>query len=509
MPDVSSRSEATAQGMRIGLHLRRPPLGRIYSFRCSAVASSGVRPYRMSNVMKKVKKTTVGKVHVDALAYTAGDDAALDTVLIEADCIGTAAHVTMLARMPLKPKLFSPAERTRVVKELVKIIGQARKGAFKIRATDQDVHMAVERHLIAQLGDLGKRVHTGRSRNDQVAVDIRLYARDELSDIMEAALALADILVAWAAKHEDLPMVGRTHMQPAMPSSVGLWASAHAEALLEDVSLLTAAYDLTDRSPLGSAAGYGVPLPIDRALTAKLLGFGAMHHNVLHASNTRGKCESIVLSALAQVMITLSRLAQDLMLYTMPEFGYFTLPAEYCTGSSIMPQKKNPDVLELLRARAIRIAADASAAAQITASLPSGYSRDLQETKALLLNGLQATAASIAIMQPIVRRMKANRKALANGFTPEVFATDRALELMADGTPFRDAYRQVKDNLDSLADRDPQQVLALKTHVGAPAGLDLTAMATKIKAEAQAVRKQRQSVQRAVSRLLGVPGPRR
>lgn len=447
--------------------------------------------------MKKISKTTVGKVHVDALAYTAGDDAALDTVLIEADCIGTAAHVTMLSRMPLKPKLFSATERTRVVKELVNVIRQARKGAFKIRAADQDVHMAVERHLTAKLGDLGKRVHTGRSRNDQVAVDIRLYARDASNDVTEAVLTLAEILVAWAAKREDLPMVGRTHMQPAMPSSVALWASAHAEALLEDTALLAAAYDLTDRSPLGSAAGYGVPLPIDRALTARLLGFGDIHHNVLHASNTRGKCESIILSALAQVMLTLSRLAQDLMLYTMPEFGYFTLPADYCTGSSIMPQKNNPDVLELLRARAIRVIADASTAAQITAALPSGYSRDLQETKALLLNGLTTTGASVTIMQPIIRRMKANRKALKDGFTPEVFAADRALELMAGGTAFRDAYRQVKDNLEALNERDP-----------APVGLDLKVMVSKIKAEGQAVRKQRQFAQRAISKLLGVPYPR-
>ena len=259
----------------------------------------------------------------------------------------------MLSRMPVKPPVLSPADCKKVIAALKNIIAQAKKGAFKITLADQDVHLAVERTLTAKLGDLGKKVHTGRSRNDQVAVDLRLYAKEQILCAIGEAAALAAALLDFAKKHAADPMVGRTHMQPAMPSSVGLWASAHAESLLDDVALLMAAYELNDQCPLGSAASYGVPLPIDRQLVSDLLGFSRPVHNVLYANNARGKMESVILLAMGQVMLTLSRLAQDLILFTMPEFGYFTLPAAFCTGSSIMPQKRNPDVLELVRGKAV------------------------------------------------------------------------------------------------------------------------------------------------------------
>lgn len=419
------------------------------------------------------RKTTVGEVDSGVLAYTAGQDRLLDLALVEADCMGTAAHVAMLARVPVKPALLTPADAKRVAAELAIIAADAAAGKFTITLEDQDVHLAVERRLTNRLGDLGKRVHVCRSRNDQVAVDLRLFAKGRLLEAVSAAATLALTLLAFARKHEKVPMVGRTHMQPAMPSSVGLWASAWAEGLLDDIALLMGAYDLNDQCPLGSAASYGVPVPIDRQFVSDVLGFAKPVHNVLHANQTRGKIESIILSALGQAMLTLSRLAQDLILFSMPEFGYFRLPAAFTTGSSIMPQKRNPDVLELLRAKAAKVLAHASLVADILRAAPSGYNRDLQETKAPFLEGFELAISSLRILAPLLEGLAVDGDALRRAFSPEVFATDRALELVAGGMPFRDAYHEVKAHLDQLAGQSPDAALAAKRHLGAPMGLDL------------------------------------
>ena len=455
----------------------------------------------------KARKTIVGEIDPAVLAFTAGKDCVLDLELVDADCIGTAAHVTMLARLNLHPRLFSSRQRAQVIDALVGIMRQARRGRFRILESDQDVHLAVERVLTAGLGDLGKRVHTGRSRNDQIAVDLRLYGKAQLLGLIEETVELALSLLRFARRHERVPMVGRTHLQPAMPSSVGLWASAHGEGLIDDLIVMRAAYEYNDRCPLGSAAGYGVPLAIDRRLTSRLLGFACPLHNVLHAANARGKCESVILSAASQIMLTLSRLAEDLILYTMPEFGYFRVPAAFCTGSSIMPQKRNPDVLELVRARTARVLAEASAAAVVVKGLPAGYNRDLQETKEPFLEGLRTTRESLRILCQLVDGLEVNRKALAAGFTPDVFATDKALELVAAGMPFRDAYRHVKEHLGDLSGEDQARALRHKTHLGAPAGLDVPFLARRARERMSEVKIERRKFYRAVSRLLGVSYP--
>lgn len=426
------------------------------------------------------RNTTVGTVDAEVLAYTAGQDRILDLALVEADCMGTAAHVRMLAAMPVEPPVLKAAEVEAVTAELARIVEDSRACKFKITLEDQDVHLAVERRLTAKLGDLGKRVHTCRSRNDQVAVDLRLFGKVRLLDAMQAAAALAGVLSAFARQHRKIPMVGRTHMQPAMPSSVGLWASAWAESLLDDFSLLMAAYDLNDQCPLGSAASYGVPLPIDRQLTSDLLGFARPVSNVLHANQSRGKLESVILSALSQAMLTLSRLAEDLILFSMPEFGYFRLPAEYTTGSSIMPQKRNPDVMELLRAKAAKVMAQASVTAEIVRAAPSGYNRDLQETKEPFMRGFDLAISSLRVMTAVMSALQVDAAACRRAFTPDVFATDRALELVVGGMPFRDAYREVKAHLGDLKDRDPDAAIAAKTHLGAPAGLDFDGLDARI-----------------------------
>lgn len=453
------------------------------------------------------QKTTVGTIDNEVLAFTAGRDVVLDQALVSVDCIGTAAHVTMLSRMPVSPPLITDEERKKVIGGLVEIIKLAGKNKFTIELADQDVHLAVERTLTAKLGDLGKKIHTCRSRNDQVAVDLRLFAKEQLMETLEEAAALVSVLVEFGKKHETVPMVGRTHMQPGMPSSVGLWATAHAESLLDDCVMLVNAYELNDQSPLGSAASYGVPLPIDRQLTSDLLGFGHPTHNVLYANNGRGKMEAIVLGAMSQVMLTLSRLAQDFMLFTMPEFDYFKLPAEFCTGSSIMPQKQNPDVCELIRARASRVKAAELGVYDLIKGSPSGYNRDLQEAKELFMEGIATTRACLRILAPMVAGTKVNQQKLIDGFTPDVFATDRALELVGEGMPFRDAYHHVKENLHELENIDPAAAIRLKTHLGAPLGLDWNYFRERTAAVRHTVREERHTFQEAITKLLGVEYP--
>ncbi|NLX25150.1 MAG: argininosuccinate lyase [Lentisphaerae bacterium] len=450
------------------------------------------------------QKTTVGTINNEVLAFTAGRDVELDLAMVTVDCIGTAAHVTMLSEMPVEPKLITPAERQQVIEGLVDIIKLAQQGQFKIELADQDVHLAVERTLTARLGDLGKKIHTCRSRNDQVAVDLRLYAKEQLLSTLEEAAALVDALVEFGRKHEAVPMVGRTHMQPGMPSSVGLWATAHAESLLDDCYSLLNAFDLNDQCPLGSAASYGVPLPIDRQLTSDLLGFSRPTHNVLYANNGRGKMESIVLGAMSQVMLTLSRLAQDFMLFTMPEFDYFKLPVEFCTGSSIMPQKQNPDVCELVRAKASRVKAAELGVYDLIKGSPTGYNRDLQEAKELFMEGIATTRSCLRILAPMVEAVQVNEQKLIAGFSPDVFATDRALELVGEGMPFRDAYHYVKENLQELEQIDPVQAIQLKTHLGAPLGLDWDYFHARSDAVLESVQDERDRFNTAVAALLGV-----
>jgi argininosuccinate lyase len=410
----------------------------------------------------------------------------------------------MLSRMPYEPRLFSKQECAAVLAELAAIRDRARSGDFAITAEDQDCHLAIERNLTGKLGDLGKRVHTGRSRNDQSATAIRLYARDALLGVMEETLDLCKALVAFGRKNRKIPMVGRTHLQPAMPSSVGVWATAYAEELLDTVfTVLRGAFDFVNRCPLGSAASYGVPLPIDRQMTSDLLGFSDPIHNVLAAGNSRGKTESVVVAALAQAMVTVSRLAQDLILFSMPEFGYFSMPREFCTGSSIMPQKYNPDVCELVRSKAAQVVALSTAANGILVGMPGGYNRDLQDTKAILMEAFDTTRATLRILGRLVGGLEAHPEKLRAAFAdPGVFATDRALELVASGVPFRDAYHQVRDHLHDLRGMDPDVALARKTHLGAPAGLDFTIYTDAISNARDALRKNRRTIDSALAKLL-------
>ena len=421
----------------------------------------------------KIKKTiTDNRIDPDVLDYTVGEDPVLDLELAVWDCMGTAAHVTMLSEMALDSAIVTKEEAATVRKELGRIAALAEKGEFEINVDDQDVHMAVERMLTEKLGDLGKKIHTGRSRNDQVAVDVRLHMKDAILRAEAETVALAVELRGFAIRGGKTPLVGRTHLQPAMPSSVEMWATGHAEMVLDQLENLEAAYRLADLNPLGSAAGYGVPLPLDRQRTTKLLGFSRMIHNCFGASMARGECEASLLSALAQLMAVLSRLAEDMILFSMPEFGYFKLPREYCTGSSIMPQKFNPDVLELMRSKAAQVLGLQTAALSLLHAMPGGYNRDLQDCKSLYMKGLSITRQTLRILAKVVAGTTVDAERCRAAFTPGVFATDVALRMVADGVPWRDAYHEVRDHLERLEGEDPDAAVKAKVHAGTTGGID-------------------------------------
>lgn len=400
--------------------------------------------------------------------FTVGNDYLLDLRLAEADCLGSIAHTEMLVSVGL----LSEEEGARLKEGLRDILADIDADTFTISPEDEDCHTAIENRLVASCGEAGKRIHTGRSRNDQVLTALRLFSKKNLLTVMEILLECADECIRFAETHAAVPMPGRTHTHKGMLSSAGLWAASYGEELVDMYRLLDTAYLLNDRSPLGSAASYGTPLPLDREMTARLLGFTGPQNNVLYVNNSRGKFEAIILDALEMIMLTLSKLAADLILFTLPEFGYFTLPDELCPGSSIMPQKKNPDVLELVRARAGTVAGYGAQVKNVIRSLVSGYNRDFQETKEPLIRGFDTVRLSLEVMTEVVRRLGINEPRLREACTPELFAADAAYSLVEKGMSFRDAYREVSGRMNG-PDRGGEAA------AGGAAGTDLDAALKK------------------------------
>ncbi len=401
--------------------------------------------------------------------FTVGVDYLLDADLVVADCLGSIAQARMLEKI----NILTKTEREVLEQELRRIAGEAEKGSFPILREDEDCHTAIENRLTRALGEPGKKIHTGRSRNDQVLTALRIYERALLLELAGRGTATVLALAEFADEHRTVPMPGRTHMRIAMPSSVGLWAGAFAEELLGSLSILPAIYDLADQSPLGAAAGYGAPLPLDRELTAGLLGFSKVQNNVLYAVNSRGGTEGWILNLAEQLGVTLSKLAQDLILYSMPEFGYFSLPDELCSGSSIMPQKKNPDALELLRAKATTLAHAASAVKGYVRGLPSGYNRDIQESKEPFAKAGKTVLLCLDVATLTVEKLTVHKDILEAAFVPEIFATDAAMELVVDGMSFRDAYRKVAGDIEALRGRDPASSIASRTSTGTTGNLNI------------------------------------
>lgn len=408
---------------------------------------------------------------IDALfeEFTVGNDYILDLNLVPADCAASIAHSDMLASIGI----LKEEEAAQLRKGLLKILGDWKEGLFRIERSEEDCHTALENRLRQYAGEAGKKIHTGRSRNDQVLAALRLYGREGLLYFARETAALASDFCSFAEEYKLIPLPGRTHMQPAMPSSVGLWAASFAEDLLEGLEFVKTAYRINNRCPLGSAASYGVPLPLNRELVSDLLGFEEPHHNVLSANNSRGRIELLVLEAMEYILLIISKAAEDLLIFSLPEFGYFSLPESLCTGSSIMPQKKNPDGLELLRAKSATLSSYADRIRQIIRALPSGYNRDFQETKEPFIKGLDLGILSVRIMRKTIQGLKPDVQRLLSGFTPEIFATDAALEAVEKGSSFRDVYREIGTALSELSARDPVGALVKRRYTGTTGNLEL------------------------------------
>ena len=382
--------------------------------------------------------------------FEAAQNSALDVRLIRYDVWGSLAHAAMLKHIGL----LSEEEYQDLHSALCSILALEATGEFTVLPSDEDVHTSIENFLVSATGTTGKKIHMARSRNDQVLLDLRLYGKEQLHTISTQLFDLCSALLTFAQEHKDLPMPGYTHMQRAMLSSLGLWAAAFAEALLDDEVLLSAAYNLNDQSPLGSAAGYGVPVPIDRQLVAAKLGFARVQNNVIYVQNSRGKVEAAIVQALAQIMLDLSKLAQDTLLFTTSEYGFFQIPQELCTGSSIMPQKRNLDIMELVRARTQTLLALQQQILGITSGLPSGYNMDYQETKRPFMEALDIAHDCLEICTLVISSLQVKRERLIAACTFELFATDRAYELVKSANmPFRDTYRIVGAEVTALLDR--------------------------------------------------------
>ena len=371
--------------------------------------------------------------------FTVGRDREMDLYLARYDVLGSMAHITMLQSIGL----LEAAELEPLLAELRNIYAQCERGEFEIEADVEDVHSQVEMLLTRKLGDMGKKIHSGRSRNDQVLVDLKLFTRHELREIAEEVKTLFDELIGKSNLYKEVLMPGYTHLQVAMPSSFGLWFGAYAESLADDMLMLQAAYRITNRNPLGSAAGYGSSFPLNRTMTTRLLGFDSMNYNVVYAQMGRGKMERNVAFALASVAGTLAKMAFDACMFNSQNFSFVKLPKECTTGSSIMPHKKNPDVFELIRAKCNKIQSLPQQIMLIMNNLPVGYFRDLQIIKETFLPAFDELKDCLRMAAYIINKMEVNEHILDNPMYDLMFSVEEVNRLAANGMPFRDAYKKV------------------------------------------------------------------
>ena len=378
--------------------------------------------------------------------FTVGRDKEFDILLAKYDVQGSIAHVTMLGETGLMTKEESELA-VKGLREILESI-ESPDGNFALRDDVEDIHSQVELMLTEKIGDAGKKIHSGRSRNDQVAVDIKLYLRAQVLEIKEEVKKLFDLLVEQGNKFRDKLIPGYTHLQIAMPSSAGLWLGAYAESLVDDLELLAAAYHVTNKNPLGSGAGYGSSFPLNRKRTTELLGFETLNWNSVYAQMSRGKTERVVSVALGSIAASLSRLSMDACLYLNQNFGFISFPNELTTGSSIMPHKKNPDVFELIRAKCNRIQSTPNELTLLVNNLPSGYHRDMQLTKEILFPAIEELKACLQLMQLMLSNLSVNDNILDDEKYRYLFSVEAVNELVNQGVPFREAYKQVGDQID-------------------------------------------------------------
>lgn len=387
--------------------------------------------------MKLWEKTT--RVDKQVERYTIGHDRELDLHLAPYDILGSIAHITMLQSVGLLTK----DELSELLNELKNIYQIAQEGKFIIEEGIEDVHSQVELMLTRKLGDVGKKIHSGRSRNDQILVDLKLFTRDHIQHLVYKVSLLIDNLLNQSNQHKNVLMPGYTHLQIAMPSSFGLWFGAYAESLVDDLQVLLAAYKICNRNPLGSAAGYGSSFPLNRQMTTDLLGFDTMNYNVIYAQMGRGKMERTVAYAISSIAATISKLSFDACLFNSQNFAFIKLPDEYTTGSSIMPHKKNPDVFELTRAKCNKLQALPNNITLITNNLPSGYFRDMQIIKELFIPSFEELYDCLTMVNSMISEVEVNKKILDDDKYLYIFSVEEVNRRVLEGMPFRDAYKQV------------------------------------------------------------------
>ncbi|WP_121355412.1 argininosuccinate lyase [Flavisolibacter nicotianae] len=394
--------------------------------------------------------------------FTVGRDKEFDLLLAKYDVQGSIAHVTMLGEVGLMTK----EESDTAVAALQDIAKEIDKGQFSIAENVEDVHSQVEFLLTERIGDIGKKIHSGRSRNDQVAVDIKLYLRAEALAIKDEVKALFDLLIGQSEKYKSVLLPGYTHLQIAMPSSFGLWFGAYAESLVDDLEMLAAAYQVANKNPLGSGAGYGSSFPLNRTRTTEILGFASPNYNSVYAQMTRGKTEKVVAMGISCVAATLSKLAMDCCLYMNQNFGFISFPSELTTGSSIMPHKKNPDVFELIRAKCNRIQATPNELTLLLNNLPSGYHRDLQLTKEILFPAIEELKACLQLCRLMLSNIEVKDNILQDEKYKYLFTVEAVNELVNQGIPFREAYKQVGEQVEEGTFRFDLSKPLAHTHEG-------------------------------------------
>ncbi|GAA4462653.1 argininosuccinate lyase [Nibrella saemangeumensis] len=426
--------------------------------------------------------------------FTVGRDREMDLYLAPFDVLGNLAHARMLESIGL----LGSEELGLLSEELRVIYREIQEGRFQIEDGVEDVHSQVELMLTRKLGDVGKKIHSGRSRNDQVLVDLKLFTRARLWQVAEATRRVFDRLITRSEQHKDDLLPGYTHLQIAMPSSFGLWFGAYAEALADDMLTLQTAFRLANRNPLGSGAGYGSSFPLNRTLTTELLGFEGMHVNVVYAQMSRGKTEQTALTALAAVAATLSRMAMDICLYNSQNFGFLTLPDALTTGSSIMPHKKNPDVAELLRAKSNRLKALPMEVTLVMSNLPSGYHRDMQILKEVLMPAFDEILDCLAITDFMLEQLQVKTNLLDDAKYDLLFSVERVNELVLQGVPFREAYRIVGKEIGEGTYQAPRTLQ--HTHEGSIGNLGNEQIVQQMDAALQGFGMER--VQTAIAQLL-------
>jgi argininosuccinate lyase len=371
--------------------------------------------------------------------FTVGNDHLIDQNLLKYDCLASIAHAKMLQEM----EIIDEEELKRIISALEEIIELDKNKQFFIKKEQEDCHTAIENYLTDKLGDLGKKIHTARSRNDQILVALRLYYRDELKEVKTLVKHFIKALVKFSDKFNDVVIPGFTHTRKAMPSSVKMWTDSFADSMRDNLKLTDLSLELINQSPLGTGAGYGIPLSINRKLTADLLGFNKVQNNPIYSQNSRGKFESTILHSLSQITTDLSKISNDLIFFTQSELGYFKLPDEFCTGSSIMPQKKNPDVLELTRAKHNLIVSFEFQIKNMMNNIISGYHRDFQLFKEPLIRGFQETKNCLNILSLIFDNLDVDKLKCRNAMTSELYATQKVYNLVEKGMNFRDAYQKI------------------------------------------------------------------